>query len=120
MACAGLEAGDQILDSHGSALCAADVEHDISVCHHERAVSELQSLIHIVGDHQAGDFLLSNDIFRQLQYFFSCSRIEGGSVLIEQQKLRRDEGCHEQGERLALTAGEKSDRLGHPVFKPHI
>ena len=73
-----------------------------------------------MGDHQAGDFLLSNDIFRQLQYFFSCSRIEGGSVLIEQQKLRRDEGCHEQGERLALTAGEKSDRLGHPVFKPHI
>ena len=41
-------------------------------------------------------------------------------ALIEQQKLRRDEGCHEQGERLALTAGEKSDRLGHPVFKPHI
>ena len=120
VACAGLEAGDQILDSHGSALCAADFEHDISVCHHECAVSELQRLVHIVGNHQAGDFLLGNDTFCQLQHFFSCSRIEGGGVLIKQQKLRRDESCHEQGKRLALTAGEKSDRLGHPVFKPHI
>ena len=39
---------------------------------------------------------------------------------VQTQKLRRDEGCHEQGERLALTAGQKPHRLPQAVFQPHI
>ena len=31
---------------------------------------------------------------------------------VQTQKLRRDEGCHEQGERLALTTREQADLGG--------
>ena len=41
-------------------------------------------------------------------------------MLIEKQKLRRDHGRHQKRQRLSLTAGQKSNRLLHAVFKSHI
>ena len=41
-------------------------------------------------------------------------------MLVKKQKLRRNNGRHEQRERLALAAGEQSDRLRESVLKSHI
>ena len=76
--------------------------------------------MHVVGDHQAGDLFLCHDALGQLQHLLRRGRVQGGSVLVQQQELWGNEGGHEQGQRLPLAAGKQTHRLLHPVLKAHI
>ena len=52
------EPRDEIVDSHPRAFTARDVEHDVPVRHHQRAVAERERLRHVVRHHQTGDVML--------------------------------------------------------------
>ena len=54
LSCAGGELLQQILHGHATALLSADVQHDAAGIHHQRAIAQLQCLMHIVRDHQIG------------------------------------------------------------------
>ena len=91
---------------HGGvgALLAADVQHNMTVVHHQRAVAQGQRVVHVVGDHQAGQVVFGHDLFRQFQHLVRRGGIQGGGVLVQQQQFRRDQRGHQQGQCLALAA----------------
>ena len=55
----------------------------------------------------------------ELQHLFRRGGIQGGGVLVQQQQLGGDQGGHQQGEGLPLSAGQQPHRLAHPVLQPH-
>ena len=76
--------------------------------------------MHVVGDHQAGDLFLGHNALGQLQHLLRRGRVQGGSVLVQQQELGGNKGGHEQGQRLPLAAREQTHRLLHPILKAHV
>ena len=72
-----------------------------------------------MGNHQAGDVVFLHDVLRQLQHLFRRSGIQRRRMLIQQQHLRHVIGGHQQRQRLALSAGQQSHRLAHPVLQSH-
>ncbi len=106
------------------AFFTTDVQDDVSVCHQECPIAQLQCLLHIVCDHQAGDVFSGGDFPGQLEDFPGCARIQGGRVLIQQQKFWGNHSGHEQGQCLTLAAGECFDKvarvlgLGYPGGDP--
>ena len=104
---------------HGGvgALLAADVQHDVAMVHHQCTVAQSQRVVHIVGDHQAGQVVFGHDLFRQFQHLVRRGGVQGGGVLVQQQQFRRDQRGHQQGQCLALAAGQQAHRLLHPVLQ---
>jgi hypothetical protein len=72
--------------------------------------------VHVVRDHQAADISLGNDFFRECQHLIGCAGVERGGMLIQEQKLRRYDRRHQKRQRLALSSGEKPDRIFHAVL----
>ena len=70
-----------------------------------------------MGNHQAGDAVVCHNLFGEFQHLFGGGRVESGGVFVQQQQLGCDHGCHEQGQRLPLTAGEQSHGMIHPIFQ---
>ena len=70
--------------------------------------------------HQACQLLLGRDARSHGQNFLCRTRIERCRVLVEQKKLGLCYRCHQERQRLALTAGQKPHRLPQAVFQPHI
>ena len=112
------EAVQQAVHGGVGALLAADVQHNMTVIHHQRAVAQGQRVVHVVGDHQAGQVVFGHDFFCQLQHLVRRAGVQRRRVLVKQQQLRRDEGRHQQGQRLALAAGQQTHGLLHAVLKP--
>ena len=50
-------------------------------------VYKRQGLMHVVGDHQAGDLFLGHDALGQLQHLLRRGRVQGCGVLVQQQEL---------------------------------
>ncbi len=62
--------------------------------------------------------MLVHDTVRELQHLCGGGRIEGGGMLVQQEKLRLAQRGHQQGDRLALAAGEQADLGQQPVLQP--
>ena len=95
----------QAFHGSGSPFLAAHIQDDVSISHHKRPVAKLQSLPHIVRDHQTGDMLFGDHFLREFQYLFGSSRIKSRRMLIQKQKLGRNQSSHKKGQRLPLSAG---------------
>ncbi len=115
-----LEALQQVGHSQSGPLLPPDVQNDVPRVHHQGAVAQFQSLVHIVGDHEGGDFMLGYHFPGDLQHLFCGTRVQSGSVLVQQQQLGRDQRGHEQGEGLPLPTGQQPHRLPHPVLQAHV
>ena len=76
---------EQVVHSHPAALLALDVEDDAARIHHQGAVAQLQCLVHVVGDHQAGDLLFRYNALGQFQHLFGGGGVQRGGVLVEQE-----------------------------------
>ena len=87
----------------------ADVEEDVPVVHHDQAVAEAQGVAHVVGDHQGGELLFADDGLGQSEHFLGSLGVEGCGVLVEQQQLWLGHRGHQEGQGLALAAGEQAD-----------
>ena len=77
------EPRDEIVDSHPCAFTARDVEHDMSVGHHQRAVAKLERLVHIVRDHQSGDMAFRHDAAGEVEHLFRRCGVERRGVLVK-------------------------------------
>ena len=115
--CLLMEGLQQLLRGDVTALLTGKLQNDLAVVHHNGPVTQLQGRGNIVGDHQTGDIVFRNDVSGQFQHLFRSGRVKGGSVFIQKQQLRRHKCCHQQGQRLALAAGEKTHRTVHPVLQ---
>ena len=100
------------------ALLVGYVQHDAAMVHHQRAVAQGKGIVHVVGDHQAGDVVLRHDLFGQIQHLFRRGGVQSGGVFVQQQQLGGDQRRHQQGQCLALAAGEQADGLLHAVLQP--
>ena len=76
---------EQVVHGHLAAGLTLDIEDDAARVHHEGAVAQLQCLMHIVGDHQAGDLLFGHDALGEVQHLFGGGRVESGGVLVQKQ-----------------------------------
>ena len=81
------EAVQQAVHGGVGALLAADVQHNMTVVHHQRAVAQGQRVVHVVGDHQAGQVVFGHDFFGQLQHLVRRAGVQRRRVLVKQQQL---------------------------------
>ena len=72
-----------------------------------------------MGDHHRGELLAADDLVGEPDDLLGAPGVEGGGVLVEQEELGPPVGGHEQGQGLALAAGEAADRVVEPVFQAH-
>jgi hypothetical protein len=56
-----------------------------ALVHHDRSISLLQRLLHVVSNHQRRQRVFSHDLIRNVDDLVRGARIERGSVLIEKQ-----------------------------------
>ena len=117
---AGFEALEQVVDGEAAALFPGDVEDDVPGVHHEGAVAEIEGGLHVVGDHEAGEMVLLDDLTGELQDLFRRAGVQGGGMLVQEKELRVGHGGHHEGEGLALAPGEEADGLLHAVLEPHV
>ena len=68
-------------------------------------------------DHHRSKVVLADELVREFQHLSGGLGVERGSMLVEEEQLRLLNRCHQQRERLALTAGEQTDLGGHAVLK---
>ena len=115
-----LKRSSRIVYLHISALRPADIQNDLAVIHHQRPIAESECGAHLMRYHQACQLLLGRDARSHGQNFLCRTRIERYRVLVEQKKLGLCYRCHQERQRLALTAGQKPHRLPQAVFQPHI
>ena len=71
-----------------------------------------------MGDHHRGKFLFVHNFLGQFQHLCGRFRVERGSMLVEQQQLRRAKRSHQQRQRLPLAAGEQTHLAAHAILQP--
>ena len=80
------------------------IEDYISLMHHYHAVSVLNGVTQVMSYHYGSYFLFFYDLVSELHDDLGCLRVEGSCMLIEDQEVYRCERCHDEGERLPLSA----------------
>ena len=75
---------------------------------------------HVVGDHQGGEPVPLDDLLRGVQHFGRRLGVQGGGVLVQEEELGLDQAGHEEGEGLALSAGEEPHLGGEPVLQAQV
>ena len=89
----------------------------MSLVHHQETVAVLDCEAEIVGDHDRCQVFLRNDLSCEFHDDVGGLRVEGCSVLIEDQKFDRGHRGHQKCHRLALAAGENADLHTHLILK---
>ena len=115
-----MEEVHELCDGEIFLFFALDIEEDLAAEHHDQAVAAAQGVTHVVRDHEGCEMTAVHDIRRDPEYLFRCLRVEGCGMLIEQQQLRVGHGSHEQGECLALAAGEQAYLGFQPVLESEV
>ena len=89
-------------------LLTGHIDDDLAVVHHDETVAVGNGVLHVVGNHQRGQLILLHDALGSFQHLSSGFGVKGGGVLVQEQQLGLHKACHQQGQRLALSAGEQS------------
>ena len=108
-----------VCTGHALALLAGDIEDDLAAVHHDGAVADVEGAFEIVGDHEGGDVVLVHDVVGQAHDGLGADWVEGGGVLVQEEHIGHDDGGHDEGEGLALAAGEGADFDVHAILKAH-
>ena len=80
----------------------------MALVHHQQAVPILYGVAQVVRHHDGSQFLLLYDTVRQFHDGFCCFWIQGGGVLIQDEKLNGGHGGHKKRHGLTLAAGENT------------
>ena len=88
--------------------------------HHDEAVAEAKGVLHVVRDHERCELALFHDILCDVENFFCRLGIKRCRVLVEEQELRLGHCCHEERQRLTLTAREKADLGFETIFETEV
>ena len=86
----GLAAGlaefvGEIVNGELRAFFARHVVNHLALIHHQCAVAQIQGGLHVVGDHEAGDFIFLHDGAGQGQHLFGGAGVQGGGVLVQEE-----------------------------------
>ena len=114
------ELGQEILDGHVLFLFGVEVQDDLAFVHHDGPVAQGQGVLHVMGDHEGGEVVFLDQVAGEAQDLFSGLGVQGGGVLIQEEELRLLEGGHEQGQGLALSAGQEAYLAGHAGFEAQV
>ena len=87
--------------------------------HHDRAIPQLQRLLHTVRHHHRCERVLAHNLARDVDDLVGSAGIERSGVLVEQQQLRASQCRHQQRDGLSLTAGQSSHRRAQPPLESH-
>ena len=91
---------------------------NMSFIHHNQAIAVCNCILHVVGDHQSRQVVLSNNPVCCLQYLCSCFGIQCRCMLIQKQKLRFFQGSHQKCQCLSLTTRKQTNFGGHTILQP--
>ena len=94
------------------------IEDDSAFLHHDKAVAIGNRILHVVGYHQRRNVVVVDDLIGQFHHRFRGFWVEGGRMLIEQEKLGRPHRRHEEGDRLSLPARETADFGIESILQP--
>ncbi|CAN4072443.1 hypothetical protein HHFLNI_HHFLNI_10330, partial [Dysosmobacter welbionis] len=87
-------------------LLAGHVDDNTAVVHHDEPVAVDDGVLHVVSDHHGGEAVFLHDPVGESQNLGGGLGVQGGSVLVQQQKLGPLQRGHQKRQRLALAAGE--------------
>ena len=110
----------EILNGHVLFLFRVQVQDDLAFVHHDGAVAQGQGVLHVMGDHEGGEVVFLDQVAGKAQHLFRSLGVQGGGVLVQEEELRLLEGGHEQGQGLALSAGQEAHLAGHPGLQTQI
>ena len=74
-------------------------------------------VLHVVSDHHGGEAVFLHDPVGESQNLGGGLGVQGGSVLVQQQKLGPLQRGHQKRQRLALAAGEEPHLAGQTVLQ---
>ena len=90
------ELGQQVVHSRVFLVFPAQFHNDLALMHHDEAVTQVQSLFHIVGHHQGGQSVARHQLLSLAGNQLGTCRIQSRRVFIKQQNLRLSEHGHHQ------------------------
>ena len=109
-----------LLGVDGLLLFSGFVEDGFSFVHHDQAVTIFHGIAQIVGDHNSGHFLLLYDLIGELHDDLRSLGIQRSGMLIQNEKINRCHGSHEQRQCQSLSSGEGADLHTHLIFQSQI
>ena len=112
-----LELLHQILNLKIFLFFTADIVYNASVHHHDKAVTVMNGMTHVVRYHKGCQFVALNKLFGKLKNFMCCLWVKGSCMFVKQKQLGFLQCCHKQRKCLTLTAGQKANLSLHAVFK---
>ena len=77
-------------------------------------------IFHVVGNHHSRQTMFFNNLIGQCKHRRRSLRVEGSRVLIQKQQIRFLQGCHQQGDRLTLSSGQKTDFSSQAFFQSKV
>ena len=78
-----LEAFQQVIDGQTIPFFSLNIQDNMSAVHHQGAVAQIQSILHVMGNHQRGNLMLGNHIPGDFQHLFRCCRVKGCGMFIQ-------------------------------------
>ena len=80
--------------------------HDhLALVHHDQPVAVFHGVAQVVGHHHSRQLLLPYHLIRQFHDNLRRLGVQGGGMFVQDQKLQRRHGGHQQGHGLPLPAG---------------
>jgi len=97
-----MEEREKVVDGHGVESWPWDLVNDAAAAHDNGSVAVFQGMIEVMGDHDCGEVVLSNDRSRQLHDLSRSPRAQRRGVLVEEQHQGLLAHSHENADGLTL------------------
>ena len=81
-----------------------EILNNAAAVHHDEAVAKVGGLLHGMGHHQRRQLVAPDNGVGERNHLVGAFGIKRSRVLVEQQQLRAQPRCHEQSQRLPLSA----------------
>ena len=96
------------------------INDDAALVHHDQAVTMLNGIFQVMGDHQGRQVVFLDDTVSSFKNLGGCLGVQSCRVFVQQQEFGFHKTCHQQCQRLTLTAGKQSNFAGEAVFQTQI
>ena len=112
-----IEQMEDIVHGQGLLFLALLIQDDVPLIHHQKAAAVFHGVAEIVGHHDGGQVFLLYHLVGKLHDDLCGFGVKSRGVFVKNEKIYGSERGHDQGHRLALSAGEGAKLIIQLVFQ---